>query len=389
MNVMHLATFEGNIGDALHNFAFQTFLCEAIEKKITYTRTELREFFRNNPKRSFDSGFLDEINSKDLLIIGGGNYFDVRWDYSHTGTTLDFSDEFIEGIRIPVIINAMGYAEPYTTDEVSEEQKRIFAKFERFIRKISGLKNWFVTVRNDGSMERIIERYGKDFASLFLEVPDSGFYFDKNVEPFEFDEKRRTVGISIGNDVFSANEIANNRIQLLNSGIASVVKTLVSQDIRVVFFLHMPRDIEAVYRVMEIGGVESFRKNIVLAPYHLSGVTGTKALISYYKACEAIIAVRFHANIISISNLIPAIGLVVDGIMMGERVINLYRKIELDKYLLRVTENEDEFDGLLTEKLMNLLSKKEECVNLYKAAMGKIMEHRKVYYEALRRFLLN
>jgi len=386
---MHLFTFEGNMGDIFVWSSIQSLLSEALQTNIEFRNVEIREFYRNSQKRYFDAKFLTEINECDLLIIGGGAFFDVRWDYSHTGTTLNFSDEFIEGIQIPVIIMGLGYLEPGNTDEGNSVQKCIFNKFERFIRNVSERKSWFLSIRNDGSMERITVRFGAEFATLFKEIPDNGFYFHKNISSHEFDEKKRhTIGFQIANTSFTADDAVIAGLKELYDSIAKVVKILVEQDNRVVFFLHMPSDIDAVSKILQCIGVEGFRRNVVLAPYNPAGVNAAKEIVSYYKACDVVVAMRFHANVIALENIIPTVGLISLGVVSGERIAALYQKLGLGEYVLQTGGEDDCLDERILHLLSQLLSNPQKCIDLETRAMTKIMQQRNDYCESLRTFYL-
>ena len=96
-------------------------------------------------------------------------FFDARWEDSSTGTILDFSEDFIDEIKIPVVVNAMRYNEFFVkTNDI------ILKKFQNFINKISSNNNWLITVRNDGSLKRLKYRYKK--IEKVIKVPDNAFF---------------------------------------------------------------------------------------------------------------------------------------------------------------------------------------------------------------------
>ena len=110
----------------------------------------------------FDDEFVDEVNKFDLLILGGGGFFDVRFNDSSTGTTIDISKSVIDRIQIPVLINAMGY------HEFEGEYEEAKVRFKKFILYVQQKKNWFVTFRNDGSILRINRTIEEDSPSSSL-----------------------------------------------------------------------------------------------------------------------------------------------------------------------------------------------------------------------------
>lgn len=107
--ILHIASFSGNIGDVINHYGFyKSFnIDESHIEKI-----EIRRFYRNcvgADKLNFDERLIDKINSKKVLILGGGGFFDVYWNESLTGTTFDMSQKFLDKIKIPVLVNASSY----------------------------------------------------------------------------------------------------------------------------------------------------------------------------------------------------------------------------------------------------------------------------------------
>jgi len=388
MRVIHLMSFCGNIGDVFSWSSFHELLTETCRTNVEFHCVEIRDFYRNCQKRRFDAEFLEEINKYDLFVIGGGLFFDVRWDYSHTGTTLDFSNSFIEGLRIPVILNGLGYMEPSKVLESDPVQKSNFVKFERFIRNISNRSNWFISIRNDGSFERINKRFGNDFAALFYVVPDNGFFYSKGIAKHEFNNANiQTIGFSIANDSFTVDDAAVASVNKLNEAIARVVKALLIQGKRVIFFTHIPHDIEAVYHVLKCIGAESFRKNVVLAPFNPNGNIAAKELTSYYLACDAVVAMRLHSNIIALQNVIPTVALVAQGVVSGERIKSIHSVFKLDDNIIYTDSKDVSLDEKLLNKLHQLLADPKDFAERVSMAMERLAQQRQNYINDLRVFL--
>ena len=84
LRVLHLASFAGNIGDLANHAGARRMLAERLGFALKFTDLEIREFYWK--QRSFDDAFVAYANSFDLLIIGGGNYFELWVDHSaHPG----------------------------------------------------------------------------------------------------------------------------------------------------------------------------------------------------------------------------------------------------------------------------------------------------------------
>lgn len=109
MNIVHIASHKGNIGDLINHQGFYSLFQN---EKFKITKIELRDFYFSTPNRKlFNCDLADYINTFDLCIFGGGGFFDVQWPESESGTTLNLSSSFLEEITIPVLFNCMGYHE--------------------------------------------------------------------------------------------------------------------------------------------------------------------------------------------------------------------------------------------------------------------------------------
>ena len=96
IRALHLASFNGNIGDIANHVGFWNLFKKYVTNDVEVTYLEIREYYKSWNLRQFDDSFADLVNRYDLLVIGGGNFFDVKWDYSTTGTTLNISDEILK-----------------------------------------------------------------------------------------------------------------------------------------------------------------------------------------------------------------------------------------------------------------------------------------------------
>jgi len=387
MQIIHLTSFQGNSGDTVNHTAFHFLFRKYIDSTAEFNCVEIRQFYRNANNRYFDDNFVREINSHDLLVLGGGLHFDARWSESATGTTLDFSDEFIDAIKIPVLINAMGYAERIDNLNPSEEDWIVFNKFEAFIRNIHMRSNWFLTLRNDGSVQRIAKRYGDAFASYFDVVPDTGFFFDKTIVPYQFDETRTTIGFCVANDTFTQDSTYLMDIGHMNQSIVKCMKQLIDNGHRILLFAHIPKDFETLNILYSLLGDRHFRFHVVVAPYNPLDATAARTLVSYYKACDCVVPMRFHANIIPMQNGICTVGLSVAGIICSERIPPLYTDAGLEDFSLSL----DTHDPLMSEKLYDKIGFALQNREVYKATASATMqlfeERIEVYLRDVKLFL--
>lgn len=299
--ILHLASFQGNAGDILnHQGFYSTYGYLFGEYQIT--KIEIRDFYASAEKqRHFDDAFADYVNEFDFFIIGGGGFFDAMWTYSHTGTTIDMSEQFIDSIKIPVLINGMGYHENPDMKELE-----VYDRFEHFIRNITNRSNWLVTLRNDGSFERITSRYG--VIPNLHKVPDSGFFGLPQPQNFKFNKESEYIGLCITNESFSKTYNKEITQETFNKKIAEVLVDL-SRRYVIVLFSHTPQDIDVISKLFNNLPSHVKRNRIITTPYTAIDEESLKLLRPYYEKCRCIVGMRFHSVIMALQLGLPTVAL--------------------------------------------------------------------------------
>ena len=169
LKVLHLASFSGNMGDNANHRGIRKIFNKYLNFNMTYDELEIREFYISWGKRFFDSSFADLVNDYDLLIIGGGNFFDLYLDKSVTGTTINMTEQILQKIKTPIVFFGVGF-DPYKgiTDE-------LINRFKRFLDNLLESEKVFISLRNDGSVENIKKYIGEEYVKYICKVPDGGF----------------------------------------------------------------------------------------------------------------------------------------------------------------------------------------------------------------------
>lgn len=365
MKILHIASFKGNIGDIVNHQGFYNLTGL---KNEAINQIEIRKFYNNSRELRWDKSMLNRINSHDCLILGGGGYFDVYWNASDFGTTLNMTEDFIDGIKIPVIINAMGVHIDYTASEA-------ILKFGSFFRKISSKDNWLVTIRNDGSMSRL-KKIVKDIPKSVTTVPDNGFAFDEI--PYE-GINSGLVGLSITNDLFTKKYNGLVDTEKFNEEIADFCKYILHQGKQLIFFMHTPQDIKVLYNIFEKIGSEAFREKIKIAPYDTYSVENANVINRLYSKCKYVIAMRFHGNVISLKNRTPVIGLA-----GHEQVEGLYSEISLRQQCIVV---KDGFKDILFDTAEKMDSNALCFSNIQNDMMTEINLQQVKYREMIHSFI--
>lgn len=75
MNILHIASFKGNIGDNISHIGLYNLL-QKLNIPTNTQKIEMRRFYNNythKDKLSFDEKLIETINQFNLCIIGGGD----------------------------------------------------------------------------------------------------------------------------------------------------------------------------------------------------------------------------------------------------------------------------------------------------------------------------
>ncbi|MCG7536347.1 polysaccharide pyruvyl transferase family protein [Pseudoalteromonas sp. OOF1S-7] len=325
LNVLHVASFTGNIGDNANHLGFRRWFESVAQVEVQWTEQEIREFYWKN--REWDSEFVEFANSFDLLIIGGGNYFELWVDKSPTGTSIEIPLELYKKINTPVYFNALGVDPGQGATESS------VGKFRAFIEAIVASKG-LITVRNDGALANVRNHVGEDVLAHFHEAPDGGFFINDCIAS-ERDEnnKRKVIGINVASDMPEVrfkgfeNGLEDFCVEFAKS-MVTISESLGGCDF--VFFPHIFRDLDVINKIINHLPDELRRKDLTVFEYS----TGDRAAYNTFGAytkCDLILGSRFHSNVCALSLGVESIGL-----LNYMQIENLYKGLSLEDRLVDV-----------------------------------------------------
>lgn len=383
IKILHVASFNGNIGDNVSHNGFHLLMQKAVgEKNIEYTMLEMREFYQSWNKRSFDSEeFVELCNAHDLVVIGGGNYFEAKWDYSHTGTNFNISAERLERIKTPIFFNSIG------VDLLETGSEQCQQRFYDFLRRISPKKKFFLSLRNDGSYEIVKRRLESKYMKEIRHVWDDAFFAEKISEKNRddifagMDPEHKIVGINIckdmkelrwGNVEFGYEEYVQELTQSLNQFMEKY------KEYDLIFFPHIYSDLEAINDVLALIKDEYRRIRVRVAPL-LTGQDCEKTLMRMYRNCEFVLAMRFHSNVISLIQEVPAIGL-----NCHQRVESLYQELELTNRMVKVNSP---FQQSLLEQMNNTIDNIDKIKSRLKEKNDEVLIFREKYVQDIQLWL--
>ncbi len=360
IRVAQLASFKGNLGDTANVLGLRKLMRE-VWKGVSLEFTDIEYLgFDNDPRwggRTFDASFVELVNRHDLLIVGGGGFFELSRDDSATGTVLDFSDEVIDAIRIPIVFQALGVEVAFGTPESR------LANFRRFLGKLVARDDVMVSVRNDGSLATMTEIVGIGIARKITEVPDGGFFAtDRSGDALVETPRsgRRIVAMNLAGDYPwlrfpehnvresllhralcrlgiarppSAHEVTGEDrfLQTLGTAWRSILDQ--NQDVELELVPHLPEDFKIIGRFIELLGPPYSRSRIAVAAFGLGDEAVLKVL-EQYSRCDLVVGMRFHASVCSIGLGVPTLGLA----SAFQKIEGLYSALGMESGVVRVDE---------------------------------------------------
>lgn len=316
MKILHVASFTGNIGDNANHMGFRPWFARQCGQEIVWTDLEIREFYWR--ERQWDDGFAALANDHDLVVIGGGNYFEMWVEDSPTGTSIAISPEIFSRIRKPVLFNALGVDPGQGVPEAS------LKRFGAFLQTLLASSQYLVTVRNDGALGNLEAYLGKEIAAQVYRIPDGGFFVtDDPIVQKSVPAGRPTVGINIACDMAEV-RFPDGGIEGFVNEFADFLQelSLRKPDHGFVFFPHVHHDLKIISDVIGCLSDRLRRTRITVAPYG-SGDDTTRRILATYRQCDLVLAMRFHANVCAM-----ALGCETLGLCNYPQIHNLYDELE-------------------------------------------------------------
>lgn len=344
LKVLHIASFIGDIGDNANHIGAKHLRDNFLDFDFDITEKEIRSFYWK--EWIFNSEeFIKEANTYDLVMIGGGNYFELWVENSETGTSIDLSIDYLKQINTPILFYSLGCDIGQGIPEDNIKKFRIFLDY------LTDSNKYFVSVRNDGAIENIKSLYGDRYCEKIIEIPDGGFFTKvNNIEHFELEPGKKNIIINIAGDMLEIRFPGKDgKISYENfiSEFATMIESLSERykdNINFIFVPHIFRDLKTIYDVIDHIQDKVRRNCIKVAPY-LIGYKGHDYIFSLYNQSNLILGMRFHSNVCSY-----ALGKNIIGLVNYIQVLNLYKNIKSEEF---VEINKEGFKYKLENKIIN------------------------------------
>lgn len=344
LRVLHLASFAGNIGDIANHAGARAMFAAHLPFDLRFTELEIREFYWR--QRAFDADFVRWANTFDLLIVGGGNYFELWVSRSATGTSIDLAPELFAQLTVPTLFYSLGVdtGQGYTTETAS--------RFRRFMDAILGNQRAFVCVRNDGSSRALETVLGAAYRDAVPVMPDGGFFLCASAQAAP---ARPRITVNLAGDMLDQRFPAEGARERAVSAIAAACIAAAERDpaLRLHFVPHIWRDVAFLGELLEAIPDALRRRQVVVSALGPSA-SGLGDFVRTYSESSVVLGMRFHANVCPIGMAVPTLGLV-----CYPQVSLLYGELGLQDRALDASDGD--FGVRLDEQLTRSLSAPDEA----------------------------
>lgn len=318
--ILHIASFKGNIGDNANHKGMRKIFEERMKQKFQWDELEIRKAYYNYKGKDlwkFDNNFANLANQYSLILIGGGNFFDLQWSKSATGTTIDLPMQILSKIKTPVVFFGLG------CDRYKGPTSTTILKFKNFLDYSLTRKNVLISVRNDGSFQTLKHLYGNKYNNTIYKVPDGGMFYSSSKNNSL--KTKKYIGINIANDMEELRFSKNYKYNDFAKDFSSLLDNIILSDdsINIIFFPHIYSDLNAIFLVLKNMTDFNRRSRVLVAPY-MQGNDGAEYIFDLYQQCFIHMGMRFHANLVPISLNIPTIGLA-----SYPKLFDLYKELDI------------------------------------------------------------
>lgn len=378
LRVLHIASFIGNVGDNANHKGSEFLRSKFLDYEFHITRKEIREFYWKEWLFNSEE-FVNEANLYDLVMIGGGNYFELWVENSKTGTSIDLGVEYLQNINTPILFYSLG------CDLGQGVPQSNIEKFRTFMDYLTNSNKYFVSVRNDGALSNIEKIYGDRYKNKIVEIPDGGFFTNvSNLNHFEIENEMTNILINVAGDMPEVRFPGTDgkiSYETFTKEFAKVIEELndeYNSSLNFIFVPHIFRDLKTSYDIINNINDKTRRVNVKTAPY-LIGDKGHDYIFSLYNQADLILGMRFHSNVCSYALKKNIIGLI-----NYIQISNLYNDIKSFEY---VEVNKEGFAEVLKDKIREHLNGKERFEDLSNQVKKVLFEEARMEYVKLNSWL--
>lgn len=358
LSILHVGSFLGNIGDNANHRGFRPWFEGLLGCPVEWREFEIRNVYRK--LTAFDASFAEAANKADLVVIGGGNYFEMWVESSPTGTSISIDNDVLSKIKTPIFFNALG------VDEGQGVTETTLQKFRSFLERLLASDQYLVSVRNDGARATLV-KYASDLAlDRIVALPDGGFFAGYPAAKTKKGRAGTTLAINLAGDMLDR-RFPGGSLHNYDSFLSEMSDSLQRIDrsipgVRLVLVPHVFADL-AVCAELLARLPDRLRRERVRVSAYDNGPAAAQAAFAEYADADVAVAMRFHANVVPIGAGVPTIGL-----YCYDQIPHLYRELDLTTCMIDVRA--PGFGARLADRIEDVIADPAKV----KAELGSVNE---------------
>ena len=313
IKILHIAAFNGNLGDNANHVSFYSWFHSFFpDREMIWERLDIRDVWRSD--RNLGRRIMGAGTRYDLIVFGGGNFWEMWDETSRNGTSLNVLYSELKDEGLPVLFNALGCE---IARGVSENARHVF--FDE-LAAYSQDEQFFVSLRNDGSFNNLVS-LGIDVSNFTL-IPDHAFFLPRQTT-IEREHKLPRVLLNLASDLKSVRYKGPLTFESFIEGLAAVIADTFSKlEFELELFSQIPSDIEAGQSLISRLPESMVRSRVSLS-FPNSGDYSQLDFLQNFESATMVVAQRFHSNIIGLIGNADVI-----SISNHEKVTMLHEEIE-------------------------------------------------------------
>jgi polysaccharide pyruvyl transferase WcaK-like protein len=380
IKVLQLASFSGNIGDNANITGTRKLLRRNLDFELDFTNLEIRESFWGNLK--FDESFADYVNTFDLFIFGGGNFFELWVDKSSNNTSVDIDLPIMEKIKTPTVFYSLGM------DPGMGVSDKGINKFKRWLDYVISEDRFVLSLRNDGSMKTAETYLGDLYKSHFHFVPDGGFFTDIEADYYPgYVEGQVNIGMNLAGDMLDVRFPEHKDDYISYSHFLKEMSQYFdelfrsNEKVQLIVFPHIYKDLNIASDLLHNIKDKHSRNRITVAPY-LHGFAAQDYIFGQYSKCDLILGNRFHSNVCAIGLKVPTVGLI-----NYRQIEDLYEELEMPSRAVKI--NKMGFASSLTSLVNSSIENRDLIANEYAELRGRLEQKTNEFHSYINEMLKN
>lgn len=354
MKILHVASFKGNVGDIANHFGFRSWFEGFFSETVEWAQFEIRDIYRNIA--AFDDRFVELANQFDLVVIGGGNFFEMWVEKSPTGTSISIEKKYLDKINAPIFFNSLGVDDGMGVSQSTVE------RFNLFLSNLLESNRFLVSVRNDGAISTLHRHiYAGTPIEKILSIPDGGFFAEfKKCSDSKIDNNFPVIGINLAGDMLSTRFPGQSGMHDYNSFLDEFVMliNLISDKwpkVKFILFPHIYSDVRVCADLLDrIPDV--LRRNQVRIATYDTNIPAVDTVFSEYMTCDLVLSMRFHANVVPLANGIPSIAL-----YCYKQIYSLFKELDMERYVVDVRK--PDFSQSILRLIEYIIDNKKEVIS--------------------------